>query len=378
MVEIMQKKKIVYITGSRADFGRAYYTLNAIRKEGSFRLYIIATSMHLSPEFGYTLREIQKDFKIYDTVDSLLSSDTLGSMVKSFSLELMGITQILEKLKPDAIIVLGDRGEMLAAAISAAHLNIPVYHIGGGYFSGSIDNRIRDSITIFSDFHLVANEKCRNRVINIGASPSKVYIVGAPDLEPIVKKDFSKPREVSTEFNIDLDKPLLLVSYHPVTEEYQDIERQAMKVYKSILKFKIQTIIIHPNADAGGKKIAKILKKYSKHPFIQTYTHIPYKLYLGLMNIASVMVGNSSAGIIEAPSFGLPVVNIGSRQKNREKADNIIDVKCDIDEITNAIETALYDEKFIQRAKNCKNPYGDGKTSERIIEILKNNFGEIQ
>jgi len=158
-----------------------------------------------------------------------------------------------------------------------------------------------------------------------------------------------------------------------VTDEYESIDIQAREVYQSILELGMQTIITYPNADAGGKKIIKILENYSKHPFIAIYRHIPYKWYLGLMNIASVMVGNSSAGIIEAPSFGLPVVNIGSRQRNRERAENIIDVECDKKSIINAVKVALYDNDFVRKAKNCKNPYGDGRTSERIVRVLKKN-----
>jgi len=376
------RKKIVYITGSRADFGRAYYILRAIQEHPDFKLHIIATSMHLAPEFGYTLQEIEEKFWVDEKVDMLLCSDGGGAMAKSFGIGVVGIAQAMEKIMPDLTLLLGDRGEMLAGAIVCKHLNIPVAHIGGGHLSGSVDDRIRDAITVFSDFHFVASKKCFERVISIGADPSKTYIVGAPDLEAIRRKDFSRPQEVAQKFGIRVCDPLILVSYHPVTEEVEEAEDEMETVCESIVDFckniidseKAQVVITYPNADAGGRRIIKVLKKYSGLPFVQIYRHIPYRLYLGLMNLARVMIGNSSSGLIEAASFGLPVVNIGTRQVGRERAENVIDVKCNKEEIVEAIKKAVFDEEFIKRANSCVSPYGDGRTSERIMRIMEDNL----
>ena len=369
------KRKILYISGTRADYGRAYYILKSIQKHPYFDLYIIATCMHLSPEFGYTVQEIEKHFQIAEKVDMLLSNDNRGAMAKSFGIGLIGITQSLEKIMPDLVIVLGDRGEMLAGAIASKHLGIPVAHIGGGHISGSIDDRIRDAITIFSDLHFVATKKGAKRVISLGANPSNVYIVGAPDLEAITKSDFLKPEEVVQQFKVDLTKPLIMLSYHPLLDEHGENEVEMKIVCESVLEFKnAQIIATYPNADAGGRKMIEILKSYTKYPYIRIYKHIPYRAYLGLMNIASVIVGNSSAGIIEAASFGLPAVNIGDRQKGRERAKNTIDVKCDKKEIVAAITMALSNKEFKKEAKVCKSPYGDGRTSEHVIEILERYF----
>jgi len=373
------KRKIVYITGSRADFGRAYYILKAIQEHPDFELHIIATSMHLTFEFGYTLREIEEKFRVDEKVDMLLCNDGGGAMAKSFGIGVVGIAQAVEKIVPDLTLLLGDRGEMLAGAIACKHLNIPVGHIGGGHLSGSIDDRIRDAITVFSDFHFVASKKCFERVISIGADPSKTYIVGAPDLEAIRRKDFSTPQELAQKLGIRVCRPLLLLSYHPVTEEVEEVEDKVETVCESIVDFcenimgseKPQVVITYPNADAGGRRIIKGLKKYSRFPFVQIYHHIPYRLYLGLMNLARVMIGNSSAGLIEAASFGLPVVNIGTRQVGRERAENVIDVKCNKEEIVGAIEKAMFDKNFIRKANFCTNPYGDGNTSQRVIRIME-------
>jgi UDP-N-acetylglucosamine 2-epimerase (non-hydrolysing)/GDP/UDP-N,N'-diacetylbacillosamine 2-epimerase (hydrolysing) len=376
MVE-MNKIKVVYITGSRADFGRAYYILKRINENPRFDLHILATCMHLSPEFGYTLKEIEKHFQVVEKVDMLLSNDSEGAMAKSFGMGIIEITHSLERIMPNLVMVLGDRGEMLAGAISSQHLRIPVAHIGGGHVSGSIDDRIRDAITIFSDLHFVANENCKRRVISLGANPANVHVVGAPDLEAIARLDFLKPEKVIQQYCIDPSKPLILLSYHPSLGECCDYETAMKIVCASVLEFKnAQIIATYPNADSGGRRMIAILKECSKNPNFNVYVHISYRDYLGLMNIASVLVGNSSAGIIEAASFGLPAVNIGSRQKGREKAENVIDARCDKKEIVNAIATVLYDEEFKKQAKKCKNPYGDGRTSERVVKVLESYFLE--
>ncbi len=367
-------KKIVYITGTRADFGRVHYILKEIQNHKDFDLEIIATCMHLSPLFGNTIKEVEKEFKVREKVNILFQDNTNDSMVKSLGIGILRLTESIKRINPDIILVFGDRGEMLAAALIGAHLNIPVVHIAGGHISGSIDDKIRNAITVFSDIHLVANEIHAERVKRLGANPSKVYVVGAPDLDSIRRKDFSKKEQVVKKFNLNPNEPLILALLHPVTDQYDKAESQMRELCEIIAELKIQTIFIYPNADAGGQKMIKVLENYSKYPFIKIYKNIPYKLFLGIMNIASVIVGNSSAGIIESASFGLPSVNIGGRQKGRERAENIIDVEWNKEEIINAVKTAIYNKKFINKAKNAKNPYGKGNTSKQIIKILENIY----
>lgn len=197
--------KIVYVSGSRADFGRAYYTLKALKEHNKFDLEIIATSMHLSHESGYTFNIIEKEFKV-SKIDMLLSNDSKGGMAKSLGIGIIGITQAFETIDPDLILLLGDRGEMLSGSIAGKHLGIRVAHIGGGHFSGSVDDEIRDAITVFSDYHFVANENSYERVISIGADPSSTHIVGAPDLEPITTGDFTNPIKIIQKYDIEEKK----------------------------------------------------------------------------------------------------------------------------------------------------------------------------
>jgi len=365
-------KRIVYVTGSRAEYGRMRSTLRAIQASPNLKLSpLVVVGMHLSKEFGYTIKEINRDkFGIDAKLKTIPSGDSGVAMAKAFGMSMMTIASALKRRKYDVVLIIGDRGDMLAAAIAGAHMNIPVAHVGGGYVSGSIDNRIRDAITIFSNIHFTANEKTAKRVLALGVNPSCVYIVGAPDLDVIVSKEFAEPKEVINKFNLDPTKHVLLVSQHPVTTEFKNPAKQMRETMEALTKVDAQAVVTYPNADAGGRRMIRVINEYKKFPYIHIYRNISYSLYLGLMNITDVMVGNSSAGIIEAPSFGLPVVNVGTRQQGREKAENLIDVGYDRKEIIEAIRKALSPE-FEKIAKCSKNPYGDGKTGCRIAKILK-------
>lgn len=368
------KKRIAYITGSRADFGRAKYILKLLEESADFHLDVIVTGMHLTVEFGNTIRDIEKQFFVADKVDALLSGDSLSSMAKSFGITVMGISQTFERIKPEMVLVLGDRGEMLAGAIAANHQNIPISHIGGGFKSGSIDDKIRDAITIFSDYHFVPNELALKRVLSLGARTDASFVVGAPDLEIIRKKEYTPAEEVIKKYCINRGKPLILVSYHPVTNEYSKNIENMRIVCDALVEINIPCIITYPNADAGGRQMIEVLKEYKNSKNFSVFPHIPYNDYLGLMSIANIMCGNSSAGIIESPSFSLATINIGSRQKDRQRAINVIDVNENTNEILKALKIALYDVKFKENLNHCMNPYGVGTTSELIYSEIKEIF----
>jgi GDP/UDP-N,N'-diacetylbacillosamine 2-epimerase (hydrolysing) len=364
-------KRIVYVTGSRAEYGRMRSTLRAIQASPNLKLSLIVVGMHLSKEFGYTINEVEQDrFRIDAKLETIQPSDSGIGMAKAFSVSVSLIASALERKKYDIILILGDRGDMLAAAMVGAHMNIPTAHIGGGYISGSIDDRIRDAITIFSEIHFTANEKTAKRVIDLGANPSNVYVVGAPDLDAILNREFASSSEVIDKFNLDPTKPILLVSQHPVTTEVKNAAEQMRETMEAVTEMGAQAVVTYPNADAGGRRMTRVINEYKRFSQIHVYRNISYFLYLGLMDIADVLVGNSSAGVIEAPSFGLPVINIGNRQEGREKAENVIEVGYDRKEILEAIIKAL-SPKFKNIARFSKNPYGDGKTGCKIAKILE-------
>jgi len=364
------KRKILYITGTRADYGLMKSVLREIENHPKLELEVIATGMHLMPEFGMTINEIKKDgFKIHE-IAATYEQDNKQSMANFVGKFIQLLTDKVKKIKPDIIMVLGDRGEMLAGAIVGTYLTIPVAHMHGGDISSTVDEIVRHAITKLAHIHFPATEKSAERIIKMGEDPSNVFVVGAPGLDIILNENLIEPTKLSEKYNLDLSEPILLVIQHPVTTEVEDAPTQIRETLEAISELRYQTILIYPNADAGGRNMIKVIKEYEKYPFIKIFKNIPYKEYLSLMNIVGVMVGNSSSGIIEAPSFGLPVVNIGTRQEGRQRAENVIDVDYDKEQIKAAIKKALYDEVFKEKIKNCKNPYGDGKAGVRIADIL--------
>lgn len=364
-------RKIAVVTGTRAEYGILKPVLKAIKACPRLDLVLIVTGMHLSKEFGYTIKEIRKDgFKIDAKVEMLYTEDTGAAMAKSIGKCIQKMTEVLKRIKPDFIVLLGDRAEMLSGAVAASYMGIPIAHLHGGEVSGSVDDSVRHAITKLAHIHFPATPESANRIIKMGEDPSRIFIVGAPSLDTILNEKLPERAELSKKYDLDLAKPILLVLQHPVVTEADEAARQTKETLDAIVELKHQTILIYPNADAGGRRMIKVIKKYEKYPFIKSFKSIPYTDYLGLMKVASVMIGNSSSGIIEAPSFHLPVVNIGTRQEGRERSTNVIDVEYDREEVVKAVKKALYDRKFRAEVKKCKNPYGDGKSSQRIVKVL--------
>lgn len=363
-------RKVAVVTGTRAEYGILKPVLKAIKTHPRLDLALIVTGMHLSKEFGHTIKEIIKDgFKIDAEVKMLHAEDTGAAMAKSAGKCIEKMTEALKRVKPDFLVLLGDRAEMLAGAVTASYMGVPIAHLHGGEVSGSVDDSVRHAITKLAHIHFPATRESANRIVKMGEDQSRISIVGAPALDTILNEKFS-PAELSKKYGLDLSEPILLVLQHPVVTEADEATDQIKETLNAIVDLKHQTIIIYPNADAGGRRMIKVIKKYEKYPFIKSFKSIPYTDYLGLMKIASVMIGNSSSGIIEAPSFHLPVVNIGTREKGRERSTNVIDVRHNKGEIVKAIKKAFYDKKFRDKVKKCKNPYGDGKASQRIVKVL--------
>jgi len=366
-------RKIAVLTGTRADYGILKPILKRINTHPRLDLHLIVTGMHLSDEFGHTIQEIEKDgFKIYARLDTLNKEDTGADMARYIGTTIAKLAEVFEDLKPDILLLLGDRGEMLAGAIAATCMNILIAHVHGGETSGSVDEGFRHAISKLAHLHFVATEEGKQKLISLGEDHSRIFVVGAPGLDDIFE-NLIPPKEISKKYDIDLSKPLVLIVQHPVVTEVEEAPHQIRETLGAIVDLKLQTIVIYPNADAGGRRMIKVIEEYGKkYPFIKAYKSLPRKDYLSLMNIATVMVGNSSSGIIEAPSFGLPVVNVGTRQKGRLRAGNIIDVGYNKEEIKNAILKAIYDEEFRKKVKDIKNPWGNGKASEKIVNILAN------
>ena len=364
-------KKIAVVTGTRADYGILKPVLKAVRSNPKLSLSLIVTGMHLSREFGYTVREIENDgFRIDAKVSMLHAQDTGAAMAKSIGKCVQKMAAALARIKPDILLLLGDRGEMLAGGVAATYMGIPIAHLHGGEVSGSVDEPVRHAIAKLAHIHFPATRESAKRIIKMGEDPSRVFVVGAPALDTIMNEKLLNPTELSKKYGLDLSEPLLLVLQHPVVTEADEAADQIKETLDAIVELKHRTILIYPNADAGGRRMIKVIEKYEKYPFITSFKSLPYIDYLSLMKVASVMIGNSSSGIIEAPSFHLPAVNIGGRQGGRERSTNVIDVKHDKREIARAIKKALYDKGFREKVRKCKNPYGDGRAGVRVAQIL--------
>ncbi|KXS40470.1 MULTISPECIES: UDP-N-acetylglucosamine 2-epimerase [unclassified Candidatus Frackibacter] len=373
----MDKRKICVVTGTRAEYGLLYWLMKEIDSDPNLELQIITTGMHLSPEFGLTYKKIEEDgFKIDKKVEMLMSSDTEVGITKSVGLGCIGFADAYDELKPDIVVVLGDRFEVLAAAIAAMIAKIPIAHLHGGEITeGAIDESIRHSLTKMASTHFPATKEYARRVIQMGEKPRRVFNFGAPGLDNIHKLDLLSRTELENELNFQLASKTAIVTYHSVTLENNTAHNQIENLLKAIEKFEMNVIFTKANADTSGRVINEKIEKFTnKEPEkYKLFDNLGQVRYLSALKHVDIMIGNSSSGLIEGPSFKIPVVNVGDRQKGRIKADNVIDCGYGYHEIKEAIKKG-FSVDFKDKIKEVVNPYDkheDGKTSCRIKNVLK-------
>lgn len=365
-------RKICVITGSRAEYGLLSGLMKAIKEDESLKLQVIATNMHLSPEFGLTYKEIERDgFFINKKVEMLLSSDTANATTKSVGLATIGFADAFEDLKPDMIVVLGDRFEILAAVSAALFFKIPVAHLHGGEITeGAYDDCIRHAITKMSHLHFTSTEEYRQRVIQLGENPKRVFNVGAPGIENIKKVPLMIKEELeSTLDGFTLNDKTLLITYHPVTLENSTAEEQIHNLLSALDEYSdIKIIFTLPNSDTDGRVIIRLINEYvSKHPGKAiAYPSLGLKRYLSALQFVKAVVGNSSSGIIEVPSFGIPTLNIGDRQKGRIAADSVINCGTSKKDILEGLDKVLNSGHI-----EIHNPYEGKNTTADILHVLK-------
>lgn len=373
----MKTFKICVFTGTRAEYGLLKPLMEEIQKQPEFELQIVASCMHLSLEFGLTYQEIEKDgFKIDEKIEMLLSSDTPIGTVKSMGVGMIGYADALNRLKPDLVIVLGDRFEALAFALSAYILRIPIAHLYGGEVTeGSLDEGFRHSITKLSNLHFTSTEEYRKRVIQMGESPERVFNVGALGLDNVRKLKLLSKEETEKKLGLKFNKYSFLITYHPETLSHSDTEKDFSELLKAFETFEDTTLIFtKANADPNGRIINAMIEDFiNKRKNAYVFDSLGHLLYLSVMSHSDVVIGNSSSGIIEVPSFKIPTVNIGSRQKGRIKAKSIIDCEPKKDKIIEAINKAISTD-FKEILDKVENPYGDGNAALKIIEVLKKSL----
>jgi GDP/UDP-N,N'-diacetylbacillosamine 2-epimerase (hydrolysing) len=368
------KRKICVVTGTRAEYGLLYWLMKEIESDSDLELQLIVTGMHLSPEFGLTYKEIEKDFKIDKKIEILLSSDTSIGISKSMGLAQISFAEVYEELKPDILVVLGDRYEIFSAVNVAMIVKIPVAHLHGGEATeGLIDEPIRHSITKMSHIHFTATNEYKKRVIQLGEEPKRVFNIGGMGIENIKKLKLLSKEELEKSINFKFNKKNLLVTFHPVTLENATAKEQFSELLKALDELKDTNVIFtKANSDTDGRVINQMIDEYvsNKNNTI-AFTSMGQLRYLSSLQFIDGVVGNSSSGLLEAPSFKIATINIGDRQKGRIKAKSVIDCKPKKEDILKAIEK-IYTIDFQDLLKSVKNPYEKEELpSKKIVKILK-------
>lgn len=367
-------REIAVVTVGRSDWGIYLSLLRSIEAHPDLRLRIIASGMHLSPEFGFTVRDIEAaGFEVFERVESLLASDTPEGIAKSMGVGVLGFAQLFSRYRPDILVVMGDRFDMLPAALAALPFRIPIAHLHGGEVTeGVIDEAIRHALSKMSHLHFVATEQYADRLRLMGEEHWRILVSGTPALDGIAQTPLMSEEEIQEWFGIDPRSPVLLVTYHPVTLEGDHTEQQVGQLLEALEKNGLPCLFTYPNADPGGRIIIERIEGYCQahHPSSRIIKNAGQRGYWSLMRVVSAMVGNSSSGIIEAPSFGLPVVNVGNRQRGRVQARNVINCGYDREEIFQALQKALA-EDYRKGLRGMANPYGDGHAAERIVSRLE-------
>ncbi len=370
----MKKRLVLAVTGIRSEYDILSSVFHSIDKHPALDLNVAVTGAHLSENYGNTIDEIEKDgFKIVDRIESLLSGNAESLRVKGLGIQLQGLVQTVLRIKPDFLLVLGDREESISTALISTYMNIPLIHISGGdRVVGNIDDQIRHSVTKLAHIHLTTNIESKNRVISLGEQKFRVYNVGNPGLDRLVKTKKLSRSELSKSLNFQLSKhePYIVVIQHALSSEVDQAYHQMKITLEAVKKMEVKTIISFPNSDAGGMGIIKAIDEFKNLPFIYTAKNIPRLEFVNLLRGAACLIGNSSAGILEAPLLKIPVINIGNRQKGRLHSENVEFVAHNKHKIIGAINKAMFDEKYIARVKKCSNPYGNGKSSDKIAEII--------
>jgi GDP/UDP-N,N'-diacetylbacillosamine 2-epimerase (hydrolysing) len=374
-------RKVCVITGTRADYGLLKLLIKSLRDEPDLSLQLVVTGMHLSPEFGLTYREIEQDgFHIDQKIEMLTSSDTAVGTTKSVGLAVIGFADAYATLQPDIVLVLGDRFEILAAVTAALFAKIPVVHIHGGELTeGAYDDAIRHAITKLSHFHFVATAEYRDRVIQMGELPKRVHNVGGLGVDAIKTTTFLSRSELEASLDFKFGKKNLLVTFHPTTMDTNSGESQTEALLNSLAKLSdTHLIFTHPNADTGSRAMIDMIEHFVlEHEHARVFTSLGQARYLSCIAQVDGVIGNSSSGLLEAPSFRVGTVNIGDRQKGRASASSVIHCEPSVASISHAIER-LYSTDFQRSLTNVENPYGQGGAVRKIVETLKSlSFPEL-
>ncbi|NNU42204.1 UDP-N-acetylglucosamine 2-epimerase [Ramlibacter montanisoli] len=362
----MPPRRILYLSGTRADFGLMQSTLQRIHQTPGLQVQVAVTGTHLSPQHGHTVDEVRASgLPIAAEIPVDVLTRTGASMAIAIADVVRGMTALLERERPDALLLLGDRGEMLAGAIAALHVGVPTVHVHGGERSGTVDEPVRHAISKLASYHFVATEGARERLRKMGEAADRIFLTGAPGIDGLAAMDTGTHEQCLQDLGLPPQADFVLALFHPVVQQADDAAAQARTVMQALTALGLPVLWLDPNADAGSREILQALQQDALPAGSRRATHLPRAQFFAAMRHCAVMAGNSSSGIIEAASFGTPVVNIGSRQHMREHGPNVVDVPVE----AAAIEQALRAQRSHSRWP-CENPWGDGQAGERIAQLL--------
>lgn len=365
------KRKICVLTGKRGGFGALIPTMQLIDRDPELELSVIATDMHLSNKFGNTIDEVEQWVNNVFYAPMNQEDDLPVSRAKALSLCMRGISEILDSSKPDILLVIGDRGEVVAAVLAALHLGIPVAHIQGGDISGNIDEIMRHAVTKMSHIHFASTEESAKRIKMMGEEEWRIHVVGDPHIDMIVQKKYTDGKEVRKLYDITPDGSFILVLVHPETTDIAHSYTNMKTVLETIAGYNLRTLVVYPCSDHGHQGILDAISRFASHKNFSTHKNIEAVNFWGLMSEALLFIGNSSAGLIETPYFNLPVVNLGTRQTGRQRWINVIDCQFDSSAIKKAMDKALSKDfrKGLEKHKN--KPFGDGDACKKMVDVLK-------
>lgn len=366
-----KKKKIAYVSGARADFGMMGSVLHSINKSRKLQLQIYATGMHLMPQFGRTIDEVKKEFDDVKIINSVFKTDDRMGMADFSGDFLKKLVKTFGEDNPDFVLIPVDRVEMLCVAAACLYLGIPSGQFHGGERTFTVDECARHAITKLCNLHFCATKESAERIKRMGEEKWRIHIVGAPSLDNILHQKLLDRKTLCRKLGVDCRKRIILLTQHPVSEEWEDAARQMRETLEAVKTFRLPVVAIYPNADSGGRSMIREINKEKNNPLFHIFPSLAYRDFLALEKEAAVWVGNSSAGMIESSSFKTPVVNVGTRQLGRQRGNNVIDVGYDRNEIKKAVEKSLFDKKYLAKLRKIKNPWGDGKTGPRVVKILE-------
>lgn len=359
------RRRVLYVSGTRADFGLMRSTLLKLQADERLEVAVCVTGAHLMREHGMTVTEIHASgLRVAACVEAPIADSTGAGMAKAIAASLAGIVDVIDREKPDLVMLLGDRGEMLAAAVAAVHVGVPIVHLHGGERSGTVDEPIRHAISKLSHYHFVATLSSKERLLRMGELVDRVFVTGAPGLDGLTDSVRWSREELAAEEGLDPGQPIALMVFHPVVQDASQAGEQVASILGVLREAGFQVVCLRPNSDAGSSEILQRLEK-ELSPRFRLHTHLARERFVSWMSAADLMIGNSSSGIIEAPSLGIPVINVGDRQAMRERCANVIDADYTAAALRSAVELAR------QRGRRpVENVYGDGRAGERIVALV--------